>query len=691
MSAARADLLTPASKAPPIVLAAVVVGILIVMILPVPTFVLDMLLTLSITLSILVLLVSLYLGSPLEFSSFPSLLLMATLFRLSINVASTRLILIHGQEGTHAAGRVIEAFGMFVVAGNYVVGVIVFAVLVIINFVVITKGSTRIAEVAARFTLDAMPGKQMAIDADLNTGLIDEDTARARRRAIEQQADFYGAMDGASKFVRGDAIAGIVITLVNIIGGFVIGVAQQGMQLSEAASVYTILSVGDGLVSQIPALVVSTAAGIVVTRASGEADLAASVAGQLFGKTRIFFITAAILAFFAIVPGMPTAPFLVLAVVIAVFGLRARAADAVAAKEESDADHAAVPDTPDKIEDLLVQDLVELEIGYALIHLVDRDQGGELLDKVRAIRRQYAQRMGLVIPPIHIRDNLQLKPGQYRILVKGVEVGTGEMMTDRFLAMDPGTVEKPIDGVPTVEPAFQLPAVWIRKSDREKAQFAGYTVVDLATVVTTHLSEIFRNHAYELLSRQDVSDLLDNFGKKYPKVIAELVPNLLSLGAIQKVLQNLVKEEIPVRDLLTVLETLADYAGATKDPDLLTEYVRQALARTITELHASSDGTIALMTLESGLESRLTEMVQSDGHASYLNVDPDAAQKLIRSLDDVSSKFTNIGLRPLLLTNPIIRGHLKRFLDKFLPTWVILSHNEIDTKAKIYSLGTVEI
>ncbi len=691
MSAAEAIAGRPAAATmSPVVLALVVVGILIVMILPVPTFLLDALLTASITLSILILLVALYTESPLEFSSFPTMLLMATLYRLSLNVASTRLILLRGSEGTDAAGHVIQAFGQFVVGGNYVVGVIVFIVLVVINFVVITKGSTRIAEVAARFTLDAMPGKQMAIDADLNSGLIDEKTARTRRTTIEREADFYGSMDGAAKFVRGDAIAGIVITLVNIIGGFIIGAVQQNMPVAEAAGVYTILSIGDGLVSQIPALVISTAAGIVVTRATGEADLAGSLANQIMGKSPVFLVTAAILAFFSIVPGLPMAPFLLLAIVIGLAGYRRRTEEIEAARAPLIEERAAEPLVPDRMEDLLTLDLVELEIGYGLINLVDREQGGELLDKVRAIRRQYAQKMGLMIPPIHIRDNLQLKPGQYRILVKGVEVGGGELMVDRFLAMDPGTVDKPIDGIPTVEPAFKLPAVWIRKPDREKAQFSGYTVVDLATVITTHLTETFRTHSHELLSRQDVSEMLDNFGKKYPKVVSELSPAMVNLGIVQKVLQNLVKEGVPVRDLLTILETLADWASVTKDADILTEYVRQALSRTITDLYSTSDGTVALMTLASRLENSLTDAVQAAQGTSFLNIDPDTAQRLIKSLEGAAGKFQNIGQQPILLTNPVLRGHLKRFLDKFLPSWSILSHNEIDTRAKIYSLGTVE-
>ncbi len=672
-------------------LALAMVGIVLVMVLPVPPFLMDMLLTMSITLSLLVLLVSLYTQSPLDFSSFPTMLLIATLFRLGINVASTRLILLRGSEGSDAAGKVIEAFGNFVVGGNYVVGVVVFIVLVIINFVVITKGATRIAEVAARFTLDAMPGKQMAIDADLNAGLIDESQARNRRQIIERQADFFGAMDGASKFVRGDAIAGIVITMVNIIGGFIIGVAQQGMDLAEAASVYTILSVGDGLVSQIPALIISTSAGIVVSRASTDADLAKSLAGQLFGKSRVILFNSMILAFFAMIPGLPSGPFLLLAVGMALIGFRVRASEKMAEEAEIIKAPPQEPEEPETIEDLLTLDLIELEIGYGLINLVDREQGGELLDKVKAIRRQLAQKMGLIVPPIHIRDNLQLKPGQYRVLIKGIEVAGGDLMTDRFLAMDPGTVDKPVDGIPTVEPSFQLPALWIKKSDREKAQFAGYTVVDLATVITTHLAEIFRTYAHEMLNRQDVSDLMDNFAKKYPKVVGELVPNLLSLGVVQRVLKNLIKEEVPIRDLLTILETLADSSHVTKDPDILTEYVRQSLARMISNQYISDDGTMALMTMDSKLENRLTESLQTEGNVPYLNVEPDLAQKLISSLEKASSKFQNMGLRPILLTNPLIRGHLMRLVDKFLPNWVFLSHNEIDAKAKIYSLGVLEL
>lgn len=665
------------------------VCIVIVMVIPIPKFLMDILLTLSIFLGLLILLVSLFTERPLDFSAFPTVLLISTLFRLSLNVATTRLILLHGNEGTDAAGKVIQAFGQFVVGGNYVVGVIVFVVLIIINFVVITKGATRIAEVTARFTLDAMPGKQMSIDADLNSGLIDEQGARERRRQIEQQADFYGAMDGAAKFVRGDAIAGIIIVIVNIIGGFIIGVAQMGMDAATAAQNYTLLTVGDGLVTQIPALIVSTGAGIIVTRASGSADLAGDIGGQLIGRAKVLFIASGILAFFAFVPGMPFLPFSLLSGAVLLLGLQTQAAKK--AIEEAPPAMAEPSVQPETLEEVLSMDLIELEVGYGLINLVDTDAGGELLDKIRAIRKQYAQRMGVIVPPIHIRDNLQLKPGQYRILIKGIEVGSGDLMPDRLLAMDPGTVDKPIDGIPTVEPAFGLPAVWIRKRDREQAQFAGYTVVDLSTVITTHLSEIFRVHSYELLGRQEVSHLLENLKKNYSKVVDELVPNLLALGVVQKVLKNLLREEVSIRDLLTIVETLADYGHLTRDPDVLTEYARQSLGRAITSQYINEDGSMTLMTFDSRLEQSLSDAVNHTEQGSYLALNPELAQRIISAVEKSFERFNEVGARPILLTSPLIRGHFKRFIDKFVPGVTVLSHNEIDPKAKIYSLGVLGV
>jgi flagellar biosynthesis protein FlhA len=689
---ASQKLLTAAPSRPGVdlILPLGLVLIVVVMIIPIPVFFMDILLAMSIFFGLLIMLVSLYMERPLDFSSFPTVLLIATLFRLSLNVATTRLILLHGSEGTDAAGKVIQAFGQFVVGGNYVVGVIVFIVLVIINFVVITKGATRIAEVTARFTLDAMPGKQMSIDADLNSGLIDEQGARERRSQIEQQADFYGAMDGAAKFVRGDAVASIIITIVNIVGGIVIGVVQQGMDAGQAAENYTLLSVGDGLVSQIPALIISTAAGIIVTRASGRSELASDIGGQLIGRVKVMYLAAALMIFFALVPGLPFLPFTILAGAVTLLATQTRAAQRIRDAmplEEFDEEEPLL----ETVEQVLSMDLIELEVGYGLITLVDADAGGELLEKIRAIRKQYAQRMGVIIPPIHIRDNLQLKPGQYRIMIKSVEVGGGDLMPDRMLAMDPGTVDRQIDGIPTVEPAFGLPAVWIRKRDREQAQFAGYTVVDLATVITTHLSEIFRNHSHELLGREEAHHLLDNLKKNFAKVVEELVPNLLSLGAVQKVLKNLLREEVSIRDLLTIVETLADYAHLTKDPDVLTEYVRQSLGRAITARHMNDDGSIPLMTFDARLEQTLSEAINHTEQGSYLALDPSVAQRILTSIEKAIERFNEVGARPVFLTSPLVRGHFKRFIDKFVPGVNVLSHNEIDAKARIYSLGVLGV
>jgi flagellar biosynthesis protein FlhA len=673
-----------------LLLALGMVGTIVVMVIPVPPVVIDLLLTMSISLSLVILLVSLYVEKPLDFNAFPTMLLVITLFRLSINVSTTRAILLHGSEGQDAAGKLIMAFGNFVVGGNYVVGVIVFTVLVIINFIVITKGAGRIAEVTARFTLDAMPGKQMAIDADLNAGFIDEQTARTRRKEIAREADFYGAMDGASKFVRGDAIAGIIIVLVNILGGFVIAVVMKGMTMIDAATTYTILTVGDGLVAQIPALLISTAAGIVMSRAASDADFSHDIARQLFGRTRVLYMAAGILVLFGMVPGMPMMPFLIAAAGTALIARAVKRAQAVTAKAELETVEKPEAES-DAVEGLLAMDLIELEVGYGLISLVDATQGGDLLEKVKAIRRQFASKMGIIIPPIHIRDNLHLRPGQYQILIKGVEVGTGDLMTDRLMAMDPGGVETKIDGVPTVEPAFGLPALWIRKRDKEQAQFAGYTVVDLSTIITTHVSEIFRAHAHELLGRQDMQALLDNLAKRFPKAVSDLVPERLPLGTVLKVVQNMLKEEVSVRDLLTIVETLADYAALTQDPDILTEYVRQALARSITKMYMTSGRELPVMTLDANLEKFVADSVHHTNQGSFLSIDPDKAQRLLTKLESAQGDFATRGYRPILLTSPIIRGHLKRFVEKFIPNLVVLSHSELDTSVKIVGLGTIGI
>ena len=675
-----------------VVMAIGVIGMLVVMVIPIPTVLLDIFLSFNITLAVVVLLVAMYTLKPLEFSVFPSLLLLATLLRLSLNVASTRLILLHGNEGVAAAGQVIRAFGSFVVGGNYVVGMVVFLILVIINFVVITKGATRIAEVAARFTLDAMPGKQMSIDADLNAGLITDIEAKTRRAEISREADFYGSMDGASKFVRGDAIAGIVITLINILGGLVIGVLQQGMSVSTAAQNYTLLTVGDGLVSQIPALIVSTAAGLVVTRAASNAHLGNDMISQLTGQPRAVAIASGVLIFFGFIPGLPTLPFIMLGCLAGgVAYMTFEGKKAVMVKEEEEEEAVEKGKGLEKVEELLPLDLLELEVGYGLIPLVDTEQGGELLERVKSIRRQFALEMGMVIPPMHIRDNLQLKPNQYSIIIKGVEVAGGELMPGYYLAMNPGDVKAEIEGIPTKEPAFGIPALWIGEKDKEKAQIAGYTVVDLSTMIATHISEVLKTHACELLGRQEVQSLLDNLALNHPKVVEELVPNLLSLGGVQKTLQNLLKEQVSIRDLLSIVETLADYAPITKNVDILTEYVRQRLARSITKQYKTPEGDIPLMTLDAEIEELVNNAIQHTEHESYLSLEPALAQKILAQFNKAMGKFTSMNYQPIILCSPGIRPHLKKLTERFIPTLVVLSHNEIDKRVKLKSLGVASL
>ena len=674
-----------------VIMAIGVIGMLVVMVIPIPTIMLDILLSFNITLAVVVLLVAMYTLKPLEFSVFPSLLLLATLLRLSLNVASTRLILLHGNEGTAAAGQVIKAFGSFVVGGNYVVGMVVFLILVIINFVVITKGATRIAEVAARFTLDAMPGKQMSIDADLNAGLITDTEAKERRADISREADFYGAMDGASKFVRGDAIAGIIITLINILGGLVIGVLQQGMSIATAAQNYTLLTVGDGLVSQIPALIISTAAGLVVTQAASDSHLGSNMISQLAGQPRAIAIASGVLIFFGFVPGLPTFPFIMLGCLaggVAYMTFESRKAVQVKEEEQETVEKEK---GLERVEELLPLDLLELEVGYGIIPLVDTEQGGELLERIKSIRRQFALETGMIIPPMHIRDNLQLKPNQYSIIIKGVEVAGGELMPGYYLAMNPGDVKAEIEGIPTKEPAFGIPALWIGEKDKEKAQIAGYTVVDLSTMIATHISEVLKTHAYELLGRQEVQTLLDNLGVNHPKVVEELVPNLLSLGGVQKALHNLLKEQVSIRDLLTIVETLADYAPVTKNVDILTEYVRQRLARSITKQYETPERDIALVTFDAEIEELVSNAIQHTEHESYLSLEPAIAQKVLAQLNKAMEKFTSMNYQPIILCSPGIRPHVKKLTERFLPALVVLSHNEIDKRVKLKSLGVISL
>ncbi len=669
-----------------------VVTILMVMIIPLPSMVLDFFLALNITVAVTILLIAMSTEKALDFAIFPSLLLVTTLFRLSLNVASTRLILLHGNEGPAAAGKVIKSFGSFVMGGNYVVGMIVFVVLVLINFVVITKGATRVAEVAARFTLDAMPGKQMAVDADLNAGLIDEAQAKSRRSIITREAEFNGAMDGAAKFVRGDAIAGIVITLINILGGLIIGVFQQNMRFLDAAQNYTLLTVGDGLVSQIPALIISTAAGIVVTRSASEGTMGSDFVKQFIKYPRAVNLTALMIFLFGLIPGLPHVSFILLSITIAGISYLTRGdKQAQDAGLETEAVTEAPAAGPEPVEHLLTVDSLEVEVGYGLISLVDKEQGGEFLDRVHSLRRQFARDMGLIIPPIHIRDNLQIKSNQYNILIKGVKIASSELMVNHYMAMDPGDSTRKIDGIATVEPAFNLPAVWIPDERKEEAKLAGYTVVDSVTIMTTHLTEVIRKYASELLGRQDVQNLLDNLAGRYPKVVEELVPKHLSLGGVQKVLQNLLQEHVSIKDMLTVVETLADYAPVTKDPDVLTEYVRHKLSRSILSPFLDENGVLYLITMAPDVEALLVKGLQKTEHGIYLSLEPKATETIIRSVKKQMEKAMVNNIQPIIMTSPLIRRHFRKMIETFLPSVMVMSQSELLNDIRFKSIGEVSL
>ncbi|MCB2214718.1 MAG: flagellar biosynthesis protein FlhA [Desulfobulbaceae bacterium] len=665
------------------------VGILFIMIIPLPSIMLDLFLSMNITLALLILIISLYTTKAIEFSIFPSVLLTTTLFRLALNVASTRLILLNGDQGADAAGTVIQSFGQFVVGGDYVVGIVIFAILVLINFMVIVKGAGRIAEVAARFTLDGMPGKQMAIDADLNAGLIDEHEARRRREEISGEAAFHGAMDGAAKFVRGDAIAGIIITLINIGAGFVIGVLQKGMPMAEAAQTYTILTVGDGLVSQIPALIISTAAGLLVTRATGEKDFGSDLRKQFSVHAIALWVVSGILLVFALIPGLPFVPFLILSAALAVMAFYLDRS-----KREAVAEEVMEPPTPqvkpeENYDQMLSVDLLELEVGYGLIPFVDSAQDGELLTRIQSIRKQFVLNHGFIIPPIHIKDNLQLSPNQYVISLKGVRVAEAEILPGHFMAMDPGIVTETIKGIPTKEPAFGLDALWVTEDKRERAQMAGYTVVDCTTVMATHISEIIRRHAHELIGRQEVQNLLDNLAKSSPKLVEETVPQMVSLSTLMRVLQNLLRESVSIRDLRTILETLGDWAHATQDPEILTEYVRHALSRTICAELAVNQ-TIPLITLAKPVEDAILSAVQHKETGSYLAIDPQTAQRILDSIGKGITLFQG-GQKPVLLAAPQIRPHVRKLVERYYPELVVISHNEVVSTYKVQSLGTVTL
>ena len=666
-----------------------VVFVILIMIVPLNSFFIDIFLSLSISVSLLILFISMYIAKPLDFSVFPSVLLIVTLFRLSLNIASTRLILVHGDEGSQAAGQIIKGFGTFIVGGNYVVGAVVFLILMIINFVVITKGAGRVAEVAARFTLDAMPGKQMSIDADLNAGLIDDTGARKRRERVELEADFYGAMDGASKFVRGDAIAGIIIIFVNIIGGLIIGVVQKGLAVTEALTVYTILTIGDGLVSQIPALLTSTAAGIIVTRAASESNLGTDVVSQLFSNSKAMILASIVILSIGMVPGIPLIPFLILASFT--FGTSYLMNKAKKEEEEEISNLPDVqPEEREKTDLIQPLEVLEIEIGYGLIPIVDAEQSGELLDKIRAIRKQMAIELGIVVPPMKLRDNLQLKAGEYVVLLKGIEMGRGEMMTGHVLAMGPEEAQGDLRGIPTKEPVFNLDALWVREMERDKCVGQGFTVVDHSTIIATHLTEIVRNNAHEFITRQETQKLVDTVSSTHQKVIEELAGNGVNMGIIQKVLQSLLREQVSIRDLVTILEAVADASTGSRDPDVVTEFVRQRMARSILKPYLS-DGVLNILILEKSLEEKLIGSLQNSDQGAYLALDLTFSQRLIERIGDEAKKAMVQNLQPVILVHPILRSRLRKFVERYIKGVAVISHNEIPAQIKIQSSGVIRI
>ncbi|MES2319273.1 MAG: flagellar biosynthesis protein FlhA [Pseudomonadota bacterium] len=656
----------------------IIILLLAMMILPLPAFVLDVFFSFNIALSVIVLLTALYTVKPLDFMAFPTILLVSTMLRLSLNVASTRIVLTEGHTGGAAAGKVIEAFGHFLIGGNYTVGIIVFIILTIINFTVVTKGAGRIAEVGARFALDAMPGKQMAIDADLNAGLIAEDEARRRRLEVGQEAEFYGAMDGASKYVRGDAVAGIMVTVINVIGGLLVGILQHDLPFAKALETYTLLAIGDGLVAQIPSLIISTAAGIVVSRVASDQDIGSQLVGQLFAKPEVLYITGAIIGGMGLIPGMPNLVFILLA------GSLIGAGYLVAKKRKAPRAEEAAPPPPTAAaaeseeaswQDILPVDTLGLEVGYRLIPLVDKTQGGELLKRIKGIRKKFAQEVGFLAPPVHIRDNLELKPSSYRITLKGVEVGSGEALSGQFLAINPGMAGGTLPGLVTTDPAFGLPAVWIDANLKDDAQSMGYTVVDTGTVVATHLNHLITTHASELLGRAEVQSLLDHLAKESPKLVEDLVPKLVSLSTLQKVLQNLLIEGVHIRDMRTVIETLAEYAPQTQDPNELTAVVRVALGRAIVQQLFPGSNELSVMTLDNRLERLLLQALGAGGDGA--GIEPGLADTIAQQAGAAAAQQEQMGLTPVLLVPGPLRAMLSRFLRRALPQLKVLSHNEI--------------
>ncbi len=671
-----------------VALALVVLLIIVMMVVPMPTTLLDLLIALNISVGVTILLVSIYAKEPLDFSVFPTLLLVVTLFRLALNVSSTRVILLYAH-----AGNIIQSFGNFVVGGSLIVGIVIFLILMVIQFVVITNGAGRVAEVAARFTLDAMPGKQMSIDAELNAGLINEEEARRRRKQIANEADFYGAMDGASKFVKGDALAGLLIVGVNMFGGMAVGVFQKGMTLPDALKTYALLTVGDGLVSQIPALLISTATGIIVTRATSEGNLGHDMGVQLFSNARTLFVVAGILVCFGVVPGLPKLPFFTLAAVAAGAGYlirtsqrRAALRAAEAAREQEKQEEVAV----DNVVNLLPLDPMEIELGYALLPLVEAPGGG-LLHRITTIRRQIALELGVIVPTVRVRDNLALAPNTYVVKLRGIEVGRGEVFPGRYLAMNAGVATAPVDGIPTQEPAFGLPATWIEGGQRDRAELLGYTVVDPLSVIATHLTELFRKHAADLLSRQDVQHLLNNLKVDYPAVVEELTSGLMTLGEIQRVLQNLLAERVSIRDLLTICETLATHARTTKDPEALTEQVRLALARSICTAYAGEDRVLHVITLSPRLEQRLVASLQPTDQGMAILIDPALAGRILAEVSTRMEQIAATGRTPVLLCSGRLRRPFRRLCERVLPGLAVLAFGEVTAEVDVQSVGMVDV
>ncbi len=676
------------------------IGIFIILtivffIFPIPPAFLDFLIVVNITIALLILLSAIYAKEPLDMSTFPTILLITTLFRVSINVSSTRLML-----GTGYAGEVILTFGSFVAGGNMVVGLIIFIILVIVNMMVITKGSERVAEVTARFTLDAMPGKQMAIDADLNSGLIDENEAKTRRAKIQNESNFFGAMDGATKFVKGDAIAGILITLINVFGGMTLGATGYAtgtpMPLAEAANLFTLMAIGDGLVGQIPAILISTATGILVTKANADEDesLGDALNRQLLSNKLVTMIAGGSIMFLGIATPLPTFIFVPFGAGIIAYGALSekKREEATVTQEISAADvEANEVRKPENVTSLLKVEAIQLLFGYGLLPLVDSNQGGDLLDRVVMIRRQIALELGAVVPIIHLRDDIKLNPNQYKILIKGVEVASGEILFDHYMAMNSGYVEEEIDGIETVEPYLGLPALWIAESQRDKAESLGYTVVDAPAIIATHVTEIIRSNLHDILTRQDVQNLINNVKEVQPVLVDELIPKLMGIGEVQKVLSNLLSEGVSIRDLVTILETLADYAIVTRDTDMLTEYVRQALKRSISSKYFEVGRNNVVITLDPELEQKIMSSVQQSEQGSYLALDPNYAKKIFDNLNTEVNKLIGMGIQPIILTSPIVRAYFKRLVEQVSPDLVVLSYNEIDPAAEIQSIGMVSV